>query len=92
METTDEQIRQEATDCLARKIRQARSMSDRELFFAGAELFEEACKVTFWGIRHQNPDWTDDECNVELKRRIEKSSWPDDSRPTAVKPSPCPIP
>lgn len=88
METTDEQIREQAAECLARKVQQANAMTDRELFFAGAELFEDACKVTFWGIRHQNPGWTDDECNAELKRRITKSSWPENSRPFAVSSSP----
>lgn len=70
MELTEEQIRQEAAECYARKIRQAKRMSPFQRFLAGAELFEDACKITLLGIRHQYPHWTDDECLAELKRRV----------------------
>ena len=70
MELTEEQIRQEAADCYARKIRQAEQMSNRELFFAGAELFEDACQITLSGISHQYPHWNEDECLAELRLRV----------------------
>ncbi len=70
METTDEQIRQQAAECHARKIRQARRMSSSEKFFAGAELFDYACGITLSGISHQHPDWTKMECRAELQRRL----------------------
>jgi len=70
MEITDEQIRQEAAECHARKIRQARRMSANDKFFAGAELFEHACGITLSGIAHQNPHWSEVECRMELRRRF----------------------
>jgi hypothetical protein len=70
MEITDEQIRQQAAECHARKIRQARSMSMSEKFLAGAELFEYACRITLSGISHQHPHWSKSECRAELRRRL----------------------
>jgi hypothetical protein len=70
MEITDEQIRQEAAECYARKIRQAQQMSPFEKFMAGAELFEDACQITLAGIQNQYQNWTEDECRIELIRRI----------------------
>jgi len=70
METTAEQIRQQAAECHARKIRQARRMSPSEKFFAGAELFEYACGITLAGIRNQYPQWTKEQCREELRRRL----------------------
>jgi hypothetical protein len=70
METTDEQIRQQAAECHARKIQQARKMSPGEKFLAGAELFEYACGITLSGISHQNPHWSKSECRAELRRRL----------------------
>lgn len=70
METTDEQIRQQAAECHARKIRQARMMSLREKFLSGAELFDYACRITLSGIAHQHPQWSKVECRNELRRRL----------------------
>jgi len=70
METTDEQIRQQAAECHARKIRQAQRMSPFEKFTAGAELFEYACGITLSGIRNQNPHWSGEQCRAELRERL----------------------
>jgi hypothetical protein len=70
METTDEQIRQQAAECHARKIQQARKMSSSEKFFAGAELFDYACAITLSGIAHQHPHWSESQCRAELRRRL----------------------
>lgn len=73
MELTEEQIRQEAAECYARKIRQAQQMSPLEKFLAGAELFEDACKVTLAGIRNQHPHLNPDECLEYLKQRLSRA-------------------
>jgi hypothetical protein len=70
VETTMEQIRQDAADCDARKVAQARRMSGPEKLRAGAELFEDACEMTMHGIRAQNPQWNEQQCSEELKRRL----------------------
>jgi hypothetical protein len=71
MQITEEQIRAEARACLESKVRQARRMSAKERFFAGAELFEDACFWTLAGIRNQYPRWTTEECREELRKRVE---------------------
>ena len=73
MEITEEQIRQEAAECYARKIRQAQRMTPLEKFLAGAELFEDACKVTLSGIRNQYPHLNREECLEHLKHRLSKA-------------------
>ena len=71
---TDEEIRLEAKACDARKLAQARRMTPAERFFAGAELFKEACKTTLAGIRAQCPDRSDDFHLTELKQLLKLSS------------------
>jgi len=61
METTPEQIMQEAKACYDIKVAQARRMSLKEKFLAGADLFEEACRWTMVGIKNQFPDYTEEE-------------------------------
>jgi len=70
MSITDEEIRLEAKACDARKLAQAMRMTPAERFFAGAELFEQACEVTLAGIRAQYPDRTAEEQREELRLRI----------------------
>ncbi|RYD48120.1 MAG: hypothetical protein EOP83_26985 [Verrucomicrobiaceae bacterium] len=53
------------------KIERARSMSLSEKFLAGAELFEDACEVTRFGIRRQNPHWNDEQVEAELVQRLD---------------------
>jgi hypothetical protein len=67
---TDEEIRQEARACDARKLAQAMRMTPAERFFAGAELFEYACEITLAGIRAQHPDRSEEEHRQELRQRI----------------------
>lgn len=71
METTREQIMQDAEACYDAKVEQARRMSITEKFLAGADLFEEACRWTMIGIKNQFPDYTEQEQKAELRRRIE---------------------
>ena len=74
MQITGEQIRAEARACLESKIRRARRMSPKERFFAGAELFEDACQITLAGIRAKHPDWGQDDLMSELRRLIKLRS------------------
>lgn len=74
MEITKEQIQAEAKACDARKVEQARRMSDRDRFFAGAELFDDACSVSLAGLKAKNPLWTDEQLKAELKRLIQWAS------------------
>jgi hypothetical protein len=71
MQTTSEQIMQEAKACYDTKVAQARRMSLAEKFLAGADLFEEACRWTMMGIRNQFPDFNLEEQRTELRRRLE---------------------
>ncbi len=71
MQTTHEQIVQEAQTCYDTKVTQAKRMSFAEKFLAGADLFEEACRWTLMGIRNQFPDMSAEEHQAELRRRIE---------------------
>lgn len=74
MSITDEEIRLEAKACDARKLAQAKRMTPAERFFAGAELFEEACQITLAGIRAQYPDRTPEAHREELRLRIRKAT------------------
>lgn len=67
METTDEQIRQQAAECHARKIQQANGMAAKELFFAGAELFDYSCRITLAGLRNDYPDLSESEIEEKLR-------------------------
>ncbi len=71
MQTTSEQIMQEAKACYDTKVAQARRMSLAEKFLAGADLFEEACRWTMMGIRNQFPNFNVEEQRAELRRRLE---------------------
>lgn len=66
-----EQIRQDAADCDARKVEQAKRMSSRDRFFAGAELFDDACLVSLAGLKASHPDWSERALRAEMKRLIE---------------------
>ena len=67
MELTEEQIRQEVADCYARKIRQADQMSDHELFFAGAELFDDACAISLAGLKNDYAELSELELLEKLR-------------------------
>ena len=51
-------------------IEQAKRMTLSQRFFAGAELFDDACSVTCSGIRFENPTFTTEQVLTELRRRI----------------------
>ena len=51
-------------------IEQARRMTPAQQFWAGGELFDEACRWTLAGIRHQHPGISEEEALIELRRRI----------------------
>jgi len=52
-------------------VLEARQMSPEEKFLLGEELFEYACSITLSGIRHQNPGFSEEECQQELQRRLD---------------------
>ncbi|MCW5553281.1 MAG: hypothetical protein KIS67_14115 [Verrucomicrobiae bacterium] len=52
------------------KVLRARATSPEDKFLAGEELFEYACSITLAGIQSQNPEFTEDDCRRELKRRL----------------------
>ena len=51
-------------------IEQARRMTPAQRFWAGGELFDDACRWTLAGIRHQHPGISDDQALAELRRRL----------------------
>ena len=57
-------------DLYREEVLEARRMSPEEKFLAGEELFHFACSVTIAGIRNENPSFTDEDCQRELKRRL----------------------
>ncbi len=67
MEPTPELIKRLYQD----KVDAARRMTFEQKFMAGAELFDFACSVTLSGIRGQNPTFTEEQVQAELRRRIE---------------------
>jgi hypothetical protein len=48
----------------------ARSMSFEQRYLAGAELFDMACEVARGHLRAFHPDWTAEQIDDELRRRI----------------------
>ena len=51
-------------------LEQARKMTFEQKFWAGAELFDYACRITMSGIRHENPTFTEEQILNELRRRL----------------------
>ena len=52
------------------KIDRARRTPPAEKLIDGIELFNWACSVTAAGIRHQHPNWTDEQVRHEIDRRF----------------------
>jgi hypothetical protein len=48
----------------------ARQLTLSERFYAGEELFHEACRVTLAGIRHQQPDLDEQAAWAVLDERL----------------------
>jgi hypothetical protein len=53
------------------EVLDARSMSPEDKFFLGEELFDYACEITMAGIRNQNPNFSEADCERELERRLD---------------------
>lgn len=53
------------------EVLEARAMSPTEKFLLGEELFDYACSITLAGIRNQNPEFAESDCERELERRLE---------------------
>ncbi len=60
-----------ADEIYRERVVRARKTPPEDKFLAGEELFEYACWITLAGIRHQNPEFTDEDCRRELDRRLE---------------------
>ena len=52
------------------EVEDARRMSFAQKFLAGAELFDYACAISISGIRHQHPEFNDEQVMQELRRRV----------------------
>jgi hypothetical protein len=52
-------------------IEQARRMTPSQKLRAGGDLFDEACRWTLAGIRHDHPGITPEAALAELRRRLE---------------------
>jgi hypothetical protein len=58
-------------EALAKQIERYRAMTGNERLEIALRLHELACDVTRDGIRWQNPQFTKDEVERELRRRLE---------------------
>lgn len=65
----------------AEDIEQARQMTPWQKFRAGGDLFDDACRWTLAGIRHQNPGFTHEQAMEELRHRIARA-YDDEGRPS----------
>ena len=52
-------------------VEQSQSMTVADRFWAGAELFEYACTISRSGIRRQHPEYSSEEVEAELRRRVD---------------------
>lgn len=59
-------------------LEQARRMTPAQKFRAGGDLFDEACRWTLAGIRHQHPGISDAAALAELRRRLERARQTED--------------
>lgn len=60
-----------ADDIFRERVLKARASTPEDKFLSGEELFEYASAITLEGIRNQNPDFTESDCRLELRRRLE---------------------
>jgi hypothetical protein len=62
----------ELADAIYReKVERARRRPIEEKILDGCELFAYACEITKAGIRHQNPEFSEEQVRAELRRRLE---------------------
>jgi hypothetical protein len=59
-------------------LEQARRMTPAQKFRAGGDLFDEACRWTLAGIRHDHPGISDQDALNELRRRLALSRQMED--------------
>ena len=59
-------------DIFREKVRRARLQSPERKLVAGLELFEESLVRIRGGVRAQFPDFSDDEIDDEVRRRIDR--------------------
>jgi hypothetical protein len=52
------------------EVLRARKMTPEEKFLAGEELFMAECNMRLAEINSQNPDFNEEDCLRELKRRL----------------------
>ena len=57
------------------EVLEARRMSPEEKFLLGEQLFNFACEVTLSGIRRENPNVTEAECERILDERLKLGEW-----------------
>ena len=57
------------------EVLEARRMSPEDKFLLGEQLFIFACKVTLSGIRSENPNATEAECERILEERLKLGEW-----------------
>ena len=55
------------------RLLRAQAMSDEDRFLAGARLFDLACRTSIAGIRHANPELSEDEALQVLKERLRQT-------------------
>jgi hypothetical protein len=58
---------------LKKQIELYRAMTGKQRLKLSLDRYKFACEVTRSGIRHQHPDWDEEQVNQELRRRIELS-------------------
>jgi len=52
------------------RVLRARNASPESKIFAGQRLFEAACEITLLGIRHDFPEYTEEQCRKVLRDRL----------------------
>jgi len=52
-------------------VEQSQSMTVADRFWAGAELFDYACTLSRSGICRQYPEYSSDQVEAELRRRVD---------------------
>lgn len=69
--STLEPSQQLVDDLFWEEIQQARAMSPSAKLRSGAELFRLACTFCMAGIRHQNPEASEEDVRHVLRARLE---------------------
>jgi hypothetical protein len=52
------------------KVRAAREMSPEQKLLAGPRLFERSCRIMLDGLRHENPDASEERLQQLLRERL----------------------